>query len=90
MTGIEPPSDPVVARRRRVGRLADRAQRAGYLLFLAAIVVFLVGLFTEFSPFVATTVIACLAVGSVLLAPAIVLGYAVKAADRDDRERGLG
>ncbi len=25
----------------------------------------------------------------VLLAPAIVLGYAVKAADREDRERGL-
>jgi len=25
----------------------------------------------------------------VLLAPAIVLGYAVKAAERDDRERGL-
>ena len=28
-------------------------------------------------------------VGSILLAPAIVLGYAVKAAERDDRERGL-
>ena len=28
-------------------------------------------------------------VGSVLLAPAIVLGYAVKAAERDDRERGI-
>jgi hypothetical protein len=27
--------------------------------------------------------------GSILLAPAIVLGYAVKAAEREDRERGL-
>jgi hypothetical protein len=30
-----------------------------------------------------------LIVGSILLAPAIVLGYAIKAAERDDRERGI-
>ena len=30
----------------------------------------------------------CLLVGSVVLAPAIVFGYAVKAAERDDREHG--
>jgi hypothetical protein len=29
-------------------------------------------------------------VGSLLLAPAIVVGYAVRAADRDDREHGIG
>jgi hypothetical protein len=29
----------------------------------------------------------CLAAGSVVLAPAIVFGFAVKAADREDRER---
>jgi len=34
-------------------------------------------------------VITCLVIGSLLLAPSIVLGYAVKAAERDDRERGL-
>ena len=28
-----------------------------------------------------------LVIGCVLLAPSIILGYAVKAADRDDRER---
>jgi hypothetical protein len=28
-------------------------------------------------------------VGTILLAPAIVLGYAIKAAERDDVERGL-
>jgi hypothetical protein len=32
--------------------------------------------------------VAALAVGSVTLAPAIVLGYAAKAADREERERG--
>jgi hypothetical protein len=33
--------------------------------------------------------IAGLVVGTILLAPAIVLGYAIKAAERDDVERGL-
>ena len=34
-------------------------------------------------------IIGCLVVGSIVLAPAIVFGYAVSAAERDDRERGL-
>ncbi len=38
---------------------------------------------------IVTAITVCLVVGSILLAPAIVLGYAVKAAERDDRERGL-
>jgi hypothetical protein len=82
--------DPVVARRRRIGRLADAAQRAGYLAFLVAVVAFAAGAALDFPRALVTVVIAALVVGSVLLAPAIVLGYAVKAADRDDRERGLG
>ena len=38
--------------------------------------------------FVGSATIGCLIVGSLVLAPAIVFGYAVKAAERDDRERG--
>jgi hypothetical protein len=82
--------DPVVARRRRIARGALAAQRAGYLLFLAAVVAFFVGVALDFPRALVSVIIACLVVGSVLLAPAIVLGYAVKAADRDDRERGFG
>jgi hypothetical protein len=44
------------------------------------------GFFLGFEDWIATTLTALLAVGSILLAPAIVLGYAVKAADREDRE----
>ena len=33
-------------------------------------------------------VVAAMVAACVLLAPSIVLGYAVKAAERDDRERG--
>ncbi len=82
--------DPVVARRRRIAKAADAAQRAGYLLFLAAIVGFVAGVILDFPRALVAVIVACLVVGSVFLAPAIVLGYAVKAADRDDRERGLG
>jgi hypothetical protein len=53
-------------------------------------VLFVVGFAAGFTPLVVTTIVAALVVGSLLLAPAIVAGYAVKAADRDDRERGLG
>jgi hypothetical protein len=35
-----------------------------------------------------TFIVACMVVGSILLAPAIVAGYAVKAAERDDLEHG--
>ena len=42
-----------------------------------------------FNGVLVTLVTISLVVGSILLAPAIVLGYAVKAAERDDRERGL-
>ena len=52
-------------------------------------VVFAVALATSFNSLASTVIITGLIVGSILLAPAIVLGYAVKAAERDDRERGL-
>jgi hypothetical protein len=37
----------------------------------------------------ATTVVVCLIISFVLLAPSIVLGYAVKAAEREDLENNL-
>jgi hypothetical protein len=89
VTGPNPAPDPVVARRRRLARLADRGQRAGYLLFGVAIVLFVVGFVAGFSAGVVTAVVATLVVGSLVLAPAIVVGYAVRAADREDRERGI-
>ena len=41
-----------------------------------------------FSSAMATSVIVAFVIGCVLLAPSIIIGYAVKAAERDDRERG--
>jgi hypothetical protein len=79
--------DPVLARRARISRWVSIAQRVGAALFVVAIVVFFVGLARgDFSGPVALVLELSLLFGSLLLAPAIVIGYAVKAADRADRE----
>jgi hypothetical protein len=87
--GSGPSADPVIIRRRRLARWADRGQRAGYALFGMAIVLFVVGFVVGFASGVVTAVVAVLVAGSMVLAPAIVVGYAVRAADREDRDRGI-
>lgn len=82
------PADPVLERRRRIARLVALGSRAGYGLFGLAIVLFLVGLVTGYGDGIGTAIIAAIVVGSVVLAPAIVFGYAVRAAEREDREQG--
>ncbi len=83
-----PATDPVLAQRARASRLADVGQRVGYGLFGLALVLFFVGLVGEFSSGISTAIIVCVVIGSIVLAPAIVVGYAVKAAVRDDIEHG--
>ena len=84
-----PAHDPVRARRRAIARWNRLASRGGYLFLLAALIAYGTALATGFTDTMATIIIACLIVGSVLLAPAIIIGYAVKAAEREDRELGL-
>jgi hypothetical protein len=62
--------------------------RLGYLCFGISIIAVGVGLLWRFTPLVGSIATMGLIIGSVLLAPAIVLGYAVKAADRDERLNG--
>jgi hypothetical protein len=76
----------VLARRERIARLVAVGTRLGYALFLVAIVLFVVGFRTGFGT-VGPAIIGCLVLGSLVLAPAIVFGYAVRAAEREDRER---
>lgn len=80
--------DPVRARRAQVARWTLLANRIGYLCFAVAIAVFVIGFAVGFRGALVAVVVASLVVGSVLLAPSIVLGYAIKAAERDDREQG--
>ena len=84
-----PTDDPVRARRAQVARWTLLANRVGYVLLGVAVVLFFVALMVGFSAPMATLVVATMVLAFALLAPSIVLGYAVKAADREDRERGL-
>lgn len=82
-------NDPVRATRRRVAGYVRTAKRTGYLLLLAAVVLVVVGLAGDLSPGITTAATACLVGGGVFLAPAVILGYAVNAAERDDRDKGF-
>lgn len=82
------PGDPVLERRRRIAGLVRTGQRTGYGLFGLAILLFAVGLVVGFGGVVTPGIVASIVVGSAVLAPAIVFGYAVKAAERDDRQQG--
>ncbi len=81
-------ADPVRQRRARIARLVSLGQRIGYSLFAIAVVAFGIGFAAGFTTPVVVIIEICLLIGSLVLAPAIVFGYAVKAADRDDREHG--
>lgn len=83
--GPEGRPDPVLVRRARIARLVEVGQRVGYGLFGLALVLFFVGFFAGFTTTITTVIVFSLIVGSLVLAPAIVFGYAVKAADREDR-----
>ena len=82
-------TDPVRRQRATVARWVSLGKRLGYGLLGAAVVLVIVGLATDLPTGVVTAATACLIGGATLLAPAIVLGYAVRAAERDDRARGL-
>jgi hypothetical protein len=82
----DPGDDPILARRAQIARWVDLGQKAGYGLFGLAVVAFLVGFVVGLEDWVVTLIVACIVIGSIVLAPAIVFGYAVKAADRADRD----
>lgn len=92
MTGRPSPTpsdDPVRARRATFARWTLLANRVGYLFLALAMALFVMAFLFGFNATMATLVIICLVVSFILLAPSIVLGYAVKAAERDDVERGF-
>ena len=80
----DPSADPVLVRRARIARMVKLGQRLGDARFAIAIVAFFAGLAPEYSPGLVRLIVGCLLGGSAVLAPAIVLGYAVKAAERED------
>jgi predicted cation transporter len=82
----DPGTDPVLVKRARIARWVDLGQKVGYGLFGLAVVAFLVGFTVGLEGWVITLIITSIVIGSIVLAPAIVFGHAVKAADRADRD----
>jgi hypothetical protein len=88
-TDDQPVADPIRARRAQIEKWSLLANRVGYLLLGLAMALFFIALAVGFSSGMATAVATTLIIGCVLLAPSIIVGYAVKAAERDDLERGF-
>ncbi len=80
--------DPVLVRREQFSRWAKIGNRSGYALFGISLLSFVYGVVFTFTDAVSIIATISLAAGSIVLMPAIILGYAVKAAERDDREQG--
>lgn len=78
-------TDPVLERRERIRGWVQLGKRGGYGLFLVAIVAFVVALVTRPTPLLVGIVVGSIAIGSVFLAPAIVFGYGIAAAEREER-----
>lgn len=82
-------NDPVRAKRELIAKWTLIANRVGYMFMALAVSAFVMAFALGFKGPLVTLVTASLIIGSILLAPSIVLGYAVKAAEREDRENGL-
>ena len=82
--------DPILRQRARALRLANTGQRVGYMLLAVAMVLFVVGLAAGLNDTITTLIVVCMAVAAVVLGPAIILGYAAKAADREERTGKTG
>lgn len=83
-----PPDDPVLARRRRIALLVKIGKRVGYSALLLAIVVFFLGLATDFPVWTVDVIVAALVVAIVVLPAPIVFGYGIRAAEREERGGG--
>jgi hypothetical protein len=78
-------SDPILERRSRIRRFVEIAQRVGYSAMAFAVVVFGVGAASGFPGWSVVVTIVALALSIVILPVPIVLGYGVRAAEREER-----
>jgi hypothetical protein len=77
--------DPVRAQRARIARWSAIGKRVGYAALAVAIVAFFVGLALDFPTLCVYAIVGGLVIACVVLPLPIVLGYGVRAAEREDR-----
>jgi hypothetical protein len=83
-TEVRETIDEVAARRDRIDRLNKIASRTGYGLWVLSTVAFFAGLWTDYTSAMHLVSGVALVVGSVILAPSIVITYGIRAARRED------
>jgi len=79
-------NDPVAVRRAHIARWVGLAKRVGYGLLLGAVVAFIVAAIAGFPSGIVTVTVVALVAACVVLPVPIVLGYGLRAAEREDRE----
>ena len=79
-------TDPVLQKRRRIAHWVGLAKRIGYSLLLLAIVAFTAAAITGFTGWLVTVTVVALIGACIVLPVPIVLGYGLRAADREDGE----
>ncbi|MEA3218213.1 MAG: hypothetical protein QOJ19_4369 [Acidimicrobiia bacterium] len=76
----------MTARRAGIARWVQAGKRVGYTCFAASVVLFIAGFVFRFTPALTTTIVVLMIVGCFVLPPAIVFGYGLRAAEREERE----
>ncbi|NBO56314.1 MAG: hypothetical protein EBU84_17360 [Actinobacteria bacterium] len=84
----QPGIDSVRERRQQIAKYALIANRVGYLLYAIAMAVFVMAFAFGFTQPMVTVITACMVVGSILLAPSIVLTHAVRATENEESGKG--
>jgi hypothetical protein len=77
-------ADPIRARRARAARFAALGKRAGWACLLVAVAAFALGAVTDFPAWTVQLAVGGLVGACVILPVPIVVGYGVRAAERDD------
>jgi NADH:ubiquinone oxidoreductase subunit 6 (subunit J) len=80
------PEDPVAQRRARIARWVGLAKRLGYALLILAMIVFVVAAIAGFPKALVTVTVVALVGACIVLPVPIVMGYGLRAAEREDRE----
>ncbi len=78
-------SSDLKEQRSKVAKYVKLGKRTGYSLWLIAIVLFFSLFFSDFDGPLVGLLLVCLIAGCVILLPSIVLSYAVRAAEREER-----
>lgn len=79
-------SDPIDEKRAYYRVQATRWQRIAYGFYGVATIFFFFGLVATFRPWLVTVIVGSLIVGSIILAIAIQVGYAVRGAERHEED----